>query len=58
MRVNENIRIFSVKVKFLETKKNVNSEGKYLNNSDVKGWRCGEQTGLETLVVHTVKDEC
>ena len=26
--------------------------------SDTEVRRCGEQTGLDTLVVHTVNDEC
>ena len=26
--------------------------------TDAKARKCGEQTGLDTLVVHTVNDEC
>ena len=26
--------------------------------SDAEARKCGEQTGLDTLVVHTVNDEC
>jgi len=29
-----------------------------LVKTDVKGRKCGEQTGLDTLVVHTVNSEC
>ena len=27
-------------------------------NTDAEVRKCGEQTGLDTLVVHTVNDEC
>ena len=28
------------------------------DNTDAHERKCGEQTGLDTLVVHTVNDEC
>ena len=28
------------------------------NTTDAEVRKCGEQTGLDTLVVHTVNDEC
>lgn len=33
-------------------------EGDYPSITDVEARGCGEQTGLETPVVHTVKYEC
>ena len=30
----------------------------YWTVTDVEARKCGEQTGLDTLVVHTVNDEC
>jgi hypothetical protein len=36
----------------------LNGEGSFLLQTDVEGRKCGEQTGFETLVVHTVNSEC
>ena len=33
-------------------------EGDFLVKTDVEERKYGEQTGLETLVVHTVNSEC
>ena len=33
-------------------------EGGFLVETDVDGRKCGERTGFETLVVHTVNSEC
>ena len=30
----------------------------FWTTTDAEARKCGEQTGLDTLVVHTVNDEC
>ena len=35
-----------------------NAKAAYWYTPDTKGLKRGEQTGLDTLVVHTVNDEC
>ena len=45
-------------VKYVEIGKNTSGEGGYLDGSDTKTRKRGEQTGLDTLVVHAVNDGC
>ncbi len=45
-------------VKYVEIGKNTSGEGGYLTVSDTKTRKRGEQTGLDTLVVHAVNDGC
>ncbi len=48
----------SVEVKFVDIRKNTSGEGGLLVRSDAEARKRGEQTGLDTLVVHAVNDEC
>ncbi len=48
----------SVEVKFVDIRKNTSGEGAHWLDTDAEVRKCGEQTGLDTLVVHTVNDEC
>ena len=48
----------SVEVKFVDIRKNTSGEGDTLANTDAEARKRGEQTGLDTLVVHAVNDEC
>ncbi len=48
----------SVEVKFVDIRRNTSGEGGSLLDTDAEVRKCGEQTGLDTLVVHTVNDEC
>ncbi len=48
----------SVEVKFVDIRKNTSGEGGHLDGTDAEARKRGEQTGLETLVVHAVNDEC
>ena len=50
--------IFSVEVIFVDTKRNTDSEGSLLVITDAEVRKRGERTGLDTLVVHAVNDEC
>jgi len=45
-------------VKSDDTMRNTEGEGIYLGKTDAKARRCGEQTGFDTPVVHTVNDGC
>jgi len=45
-------------VKSDDTGENTRGEGIYLGKTDTKARRCGEQTGFDTPVVHTVNDGC
>ncbi len=47
-----------VAVKCVEIGRNTSGEGDLLDCTDAEARKCGEQTGLDTLVVHTVNDEC
>ena len=38
-------------------KKTLDDHGNLLYNIDAEALKCGEQTGLETPVVHTLNDE-
>jgi hypothetical protein len=48
----------SVEVKFVDIRRNTGGEGDHLAISDAEARKRGEQTGLDTLVVHAVNDEC
>jgi hypothetical protein len=48
----------SVEVKFVDIGKNTSGEGGYWSGTDAEVRKRGEQTGLDTLVVHAVNDEC
>ncbi len=48
----------SVEVKFVDIRKNTSGEGGSLVRSDAEVRKRGEQTGLDTLVVHAVNDGC
>ncbi len=48
----------SVEVKFVDIRKNTSGEGGSLADTDAEVRKRGEQTGLDTLVVHAVNDEC
>ena len=49
--------ISSVGVKSVDIRRNAKSEGSALVISDAERRKRGEQTGLDTLVVHAVNDE-
>ena len=46
----------SVEVKFVDIRKNTSGEGDSLADTDAEVRKRGEQTGLDTLVVHAVND--
>ncbi len=48
----------SVAVKCVDIRRNTGGEGGQLGLTDAEARKCGEQTGLDTLVVHTVNDDC
>jgi hypothetical protein len=48
----------SVEVKFLDIRRNTGGEGGHSGSTDAEARKRGEQTGLDTLVVHAVNDEC
>ena len=48
----------SVAVKCVDIRRNTSGEGGLLDGTDVEARKRGEQTGLDTLVVHAVNDEC
>ncbi len=52
----EGARIPGVGVKSVEIRKNTSGEGELLPMIDAEVRKCGDQTGLDTLVVHTVND--
>ena len=47
----------SVAVKCVDIRRNTSGEGGLLDGTDVEARKRGEQTGLDTLVVHAVNDE-
>ena len=47
----------SVAVKCVDIRRNTSGEGGLLDCTDVEARKRGEQTGLDTLVVHAVNDE-
>ncbi len=46
-----------VAVKCVEIRRNTDGEGSGLGHTDAEARKRGEQTGLDTLVVHAVNDE-
>ena len=48
--------MYGVAVKCLEIIQNTDCEGSYQTISDVEARKRGEQTGLDTLVVHALND--
>ena len=48
----------SLEVKFKQILRNAKGGGKLLGKTDIEALRRGDQTGLDTLVVHAVNDEC
>ncbi len=58
LRPGEDSGIPSVEVKFVDIGKNTSGEGGYLDRTDAEVRKRGEQTGLDTLVVHAVNYEC
>ncbi len=47
----------SVEVKFVDIRRNTSGEGGYWIDTDAEVRKRGEQTGLDTLVVHAVNYE-
>ncbi len=47
-----------VEVKFVDIRRNTGGEGGHLTDTDAEARKRGDQTGLDTLVVHAVNDEC
>ena len=47
----------SVAVKCVDIRRNTSGEGGLLDETDTEARKRGEQTGLDTLVVHAVNDE-
>ncbi len=58
LKTGEDGGIPSVEVKFVDIGKNTGGEGGHLPVIDAEARKRGEQTGLDTLVVHAVNDEC
>ncbi len=58
LSVEEGRGIPSVEVKFVDIGKNTGGEGGDLVITDAEARKRGEQTGLDTLVVHAVNDVC
>ncbi len=46
-----------VAVKCVDIGRNISGEGGFLINTDAEVRKRGEQTGLDTLVVHALNDE-
>ena len=55
--VGEVSGIPSVAVKCVDIRRNTSGEGALLTMTDVEARKRGEQTGLDTQVVHAVNDE-
>ncbi len=47
----------SVAVKCVDIRRNISGEGGYWALTDAEARKRGEQTGLDTLVVHAVNDD-
>ncbi len=50
----EVVGMSSVAVKCIDITQNTDCEGRLLTDTDAEARKCGDQTGLDTLVVHTV----
>ncbi len=57
LNTGEGSGIPSVGVKSVDIRRNTGGEGGYLTDIDAETRKRGEQTGLDTLVVHAVNDE-
>ncbi len=57
LSTGEGSGIPGVEVKFVDIRRNTGGEGGFLDDTDAEARKRGEQTGLETLVVHAVNDE-
>ncbi len=58
LSTGEGSGIPSVEVKFVDIRRNTGGEGATWTDTDAEARKRGEQTGLDTLVVHAVNDEC
>ena len=47
----------SVAVKCVDIRRNISAKAAYWTETDTEARKRGEQTGLDTLVVHAVNDE-
>jgi hypothetical protein len=56
--IGEEGGILGVEVKFVDIERNTGGEGGLLDVTDAETRKRGEQTGLDTLVVHAVNDGC
>ena len=50
--------ISNVEIKFANIRKTIGGEGEHLGPTDTEVRKRGDQTGLETLVVHAVNYGC
>ena len=57
LSAGEGSGIPSVAVKCVDIRRNTSGEGGLLTATDTEARKRGEQTGLDTLVVHAVNDE-
>ncbi len=57
LSMGEESGIPSVEVKFVDIGRNIRGEATLWTNTDAETRKRGEQTGLDTLVVHAVNDE-
>ncbi len=57
LSMGEGSGIPGVEVKFVDIRRNTGGEGDFLANTDAEARRRGEQTGLDTLVVHAVNGD-
>ncbi len=57
LSMGEGSGIPGVEVKFVDIRRNTGGEGDFLDHTDAEARRRGEQTGLDTLVVHAVNVE-
>ncbi len=56
LSTEEESGIPGVAVKCVDIRKNTGGEGALWSDTDAEARKCGERTGLDTLVVHTVND--
>ncbi len=57
LSMGEESGIPNVEVKFVDIGRNTRGEATLWTNTDAETRKRGEQTGLDTLVVHAVNDE-
>ncbi len=57
LSMGEGSGIPGVEVKFVDIRRNTGGEGDFLDQTDAEARRRGEQTGLDTLVVHAVNGD-